>query len=128
LHKRSSTSALWWTATPGASSELSAYLHSDTVNQYNDEFNLLNWWHEHKLSYSILSILARDVMTMPVSTILSESAFSTTGTIIEDRRRCLDPEMVEMLALVKDWEVGDARLQHAVEDQQLEESFQNFFS
>jgi hypothetical protein len=87
----------------------------------------LNWWHEHKLSYPILSILARDVMTVPVSTISSESAFSTTGWIIEERRQRLGPEMVEMLALMKDWELGDARLQHAVEDQELEDSFQNLF-
>jgi hypothetical protein len=35
--------------------------------------------------------------------------------------------MVEMLALVKDWELGDARLRHAVEDQEREDSFQNLF-
>jgi hypothetical protein len=87
----------------------------------------LNWWHEHKLSYTVLSILARDVMTMPVSTILSESAFSTTGRIIEERRRHLGPEMVEILAVVKDWDLGYARLQHAFEDQELEDSFQNLF-
>jgi hypothetical protein len=37
-------------------SELAAYLDSDTVNQYDDDFNILNWWHEHKLSYPVLSI------------------------------------------------------------------------
>jgi hypothetical protein len=31
---------------------------------------------EHKLSYHVLSILARDVISVPVSTISSESAFS----------------------------------------------------
>jgi hypothetical protein len=68
-----------------SASELSAYLDSDTINQYDDEFNLLNWWYEHKLSYPILSILTRDVMTVPVSTISSECAFGTTGRIIEER-------------------------------------------
>jgi hypothetical protein len=55
-------------------------------------------------------------MTVPISTISSESAFSTTGRIIKERRRRLGPEMVEMLAMVKDWELGDARIQHSVED------------
>jgi hypothetical protein len=64
----------------------------------------LNWWHEHKLSYPVLSILARDVMIVPVS-ILS----SAIGRVIEDQRRCLDPGMVEMLAIVKDWELGDCQ-------------------
>jgi len=131
LHRISSASALLHAATTGASlaaaSELSAYMDSDTVNQYDNDFNILNWWHEHKLSYPVLSILARNVMIVPVSTISSESAFSTTGRIIEERRRRLGPEMVDMLALVKDWELGDARLQHTVEDQELKDSFENLY-
>jgi hypothetical protein len=58
-------------------------------------------WHKHKLSYLVLSILIRDVMDVPISTISSDSAFSMTGRIIEERRWCLGPEMMEMLALVK---------------------------
>ena len=96
---------------------MSAYLDSDTVNQYDDDFNILNWWHEHKLSYPVLSILARDVMTVPISTISSESAFSMTSRIIEERRWRLGPEVVEMLALIKDGEQADARLQHLIEDE-----------
>jgi hypothetical protein len=32
------------------------------------------------------------------------------------------PEMVEMLAPMKDWELEDAKLQHSVKDQELEDS------
>ena len=46
LHRRSSASAQLQAATSGASlaaaSELSAYLDSDTVNQYDDDFNVLH--------------------------------------------------------------------------------------
>ena len=108
LHRRTSASALLQVATSGASlssgSDLSAYLDSDTVNQYDDDFNILHWWHEHRLSYLVLLIIARDVMIVPISTISSESAFSMTSRIIEERRRHLGPEVVEMLALIKDWE------------------------
>jgi hypothetical protein len=61
------------------------------------------------LSYLVLSILAKDVISVPVSTISSESAFSLCGRIIEERRRRLAPEMVEMLLCMKDWELGEAR-------------------
>jgi hypothetical protein len=47
-------------------------------------------------------MLAKDVLTVPVSTISSESAFSLTGRIIEERRRRLASEMVEMLTCIKD--------------------------
>ena len=54
---------------------------------YDDDFNILNWWHEHKITHHVLFILAKDVMTVPVSAISSESAFSlTAGKIIEERR------------------------------------------
>ena len=56
-------------------SELSAYLDSDTITCYDDDFNILHWWHEHKLTYPILAILARDVMSVPVSTVSSESCW-----------------------------------------------------
>ena len=118
MHRRSSASVLLHVATSGASLaaafELSAYLNSDTVNQFDDDFSILHWWHEHRLSYPVLSILTRDVMTVPVSTISSEYAFSMTSRIIEERRRHLGPEVVEMLALIKDWEQADARLQHLI--------------
>jgi hypothetical protein len=64
--------------------ELSSYLYSDTLQKFEDDFNLLNWWHEHKLTFLVLSILARDVILVPVSTISSESAFILCGRIIEE--------------------------------------------
>ncbi|CAN6374124.1 unnamed protein product, partial [Urochloa humidicola] len=70
LTRRTSASTLLQAATTGAAalgSELSSYLDSDTVNQFDDDFNIINWWHEHKLSYPVLSIFAKDVLSVPVS-------------------------------------------------------------
>jgi hypothetical protein len=112
---------------------------SETLLEANDESEdgwprgcrlvavILNCWHEHKLSYHILSILARDLISVPVSTISSESAFSLCGRIIEERRRRLAPEMVEMLLCMKDWELGEARGQHSTQDEDLEEAFEGLY-
>jgi hypothetical protein len=35
--------------------------------------------------------------------------------------------MVEILSCIKDWEVGEARAQHAVEDKELEASFDDLY-
>jgi hypothetical protein len=101
-------------ASLGAGSELSTYLDSDTVQKYDDDLNLLTWWQDHKLTYPSISMLAKDILIVPVSTISLESAFSLTGRIIEERR--LTSEMVEMLTCIKDWEEGNARTQHIVEN------------
>ena len=71
--------------------------------------------------------MARDIISVHVSTVSSESCFSLTGRIIEERRRRLSPETVEMLTCLKDWELGEKREQHAVDNQELEDSFQNFY-
>jgi hypothetical protein len=94
-------------STPSASSssaicELSAYLDSDNVTSYEDDFDILIWWRDHKLTYPVLSIMARDIMSIPVSTVSLESCFGLTGRIIEERQRRLLPENVEMLACLKD--------------------------
>ena len=131
LSRRTSASASLQAVTGGAAlgiaSELSSYLNSDTVNQFDDDFNVLNWWHEHKPTYPVLSILAKDVLSVPVSTISSKFAFSLTGRIIEERHRLLAPEMVEMLSCIKDWEAGDARAHHSMEDKELEAAFDDLY-
>jgi hypothetical protein len=105
LSRRTSASALLQAASSGAclgiGSELSSYLDRDTISQFDDDFNILNWWHEHKQTYPVLSILAKDVSYVPVSTISSVSGFSLTSRIIEERRRRLTPEMVEILSCIK---------------------------
>jgi len=107
--------------------ELTAYLDSDNVVAYDDSFDILNWWHDHKLTYPVLSIMAKDIMSVPVSTTSSESCFSQSGRILEDRRRRMNPETVEQLIIIKDWELAARRAQHSVEDLEQEEKFKNLW-
>jgi hypothetical protein len=95
-------------------SELTTYLDSDYVSQFDNFFSILSWWHVHKRTYHVLSMLAKDIMIIPISTIFSESAFSLCGRVIKERRRSLTSKHVEMLSLLKDWEQDDARQQHNI--------------
>jgi hypothetical protein len=83
-------------------SELSVYLDSDNVTSYQDDFDILLWWRDHKLTYSILSIMAKDIMLVPISTCPLESYFSLSGRIIEEWGRRLLPKTVEMPTYLKD--------------------------
>jgi hypothetical protein len=107
--------------------ELLAYLDSDNVTAYEDEFDLLLWWRDHKPTFPVLSIMGRDIFSVPVSTVSLESCFSLTDRIIEERRRRLLPEHVKMLTCIKDWELGDRRLQHSVGNQEMAEAFENLY-
>uniref|UniRef100_I1PMA2 BED-type domain-containing protein n=1 Tax=Oryza glaberrima TaxID=4538 RepID=I1PMA2_ORYGL len=111
----------------GAVGELSNYLDSDAIRHESSDFNVLAWWNDHKMSYPMLSKLARDVLTVPVSTVSSESAFSLTGRIIEDRRTCLSSDHVEMLLSVKDWELAAEHAQYTADNQELVAQFENLY-
>ena len=83
--------------------ELAAYLNDRPVVVHDkDDFNILEWWRDHKQTYPVLSILARDVLTGPVSTTTSEGTFSLSGRVLEPRRASLHPDMVKSLMTVKD--------------------------
>ena len=117
------------TGSSSSLSELSTYLDSDTETKFGPDFNILNWWQRHNQTYPILSILARDIMTVPVSTISSESTFSLASRVLEERRRRLTTDMVEVLSCIKDWELADKHKQHTVEKEteDLEAAFEAMY-
>lgn len=79
-----------------------------------DNVNLFLWWKNNQQYHPVLYQFARDVLSAPVSTVSSESAFSVNRRIVEDRRSCLAPEMVEALTCLKDRENAATREQHSV--------------
>jgi hypothetical protein len=87
----------------------------------------LSWWRDHRCLYPVLSILAKDIMTAPVSTISSESTFSLVGRVIEERYRSLTCEMVEILSCLKDWELGASQQQHDLENEELLSGFEDLY-
>jgi hypothetical protein len=51
----------------------------------------------------VLAHLARDALAIPISSVASESAFSTSGRILDDFRTSLTPFMLEALVCGQDW-------------------------
>ena len=51
----------------------------------------------------ILSKLARHVLAVPISTVASESTFSTGGRVIDKYRSSLNTETAEALICAQDW-------------------------
>ncbi|KAL6659648.1 hypothetical protein ACP70R_002477 [Stipagrostis hirtigluma subsp. patula] len=83
-------------------SELSRFL-KDTCEKNTEDFEILTWWKVHSNKYPILSKLAKDVLAVPVSTVASESAFSTGGRVISSFRSSLSPKMAEVLICAQSW-------------------------
>ena len=85
----------------GGNNELDKYMAEPLLKQ--SEFDILAWWKNKTDVYPILSRIARDVMAIQVSTVASESAFSTGGRVLDPYHSHLDPEMVQALICTKDW-------------------------
>ena len=86
----------------GGRTELDKYL-AEECEEDHKKFDILKWWKGQSSRFPILSKLARDVLAIPISTVASESAFSTGGRVLDDFRTSLTPFMVEALVCTQDW-------------------------
>ena len=85
--------------------ELQKYLEDKIIDRKVD-IDVLSWWQMERFHYPILSQLARDVLTIPISTVASESAFSIGGRVLDQYRSSLLPETVQALLCTRDWLFG----------------------
>ena len=53
--------------------------------------------------------MARDLLTVPISSVASEQVFSLSGRVIEERRTRLSDDIIEALMCLKDWEDAQRR-------------------
>jgi hypothetical protein len=83
-------------------SELDKYFSEDNEED-NEGFDILKYWKGNAKRFPILSRMARDLLAIPISTVASESAFSTGGHVLDDFRSSLTPTMVERLICASDW-------------------------
>ena len=83
--------------------DLERYLAEESVSPLKLDFDILSWWKENQRKYKVLSQIARDVLAIEVSTVASESAFSTGGQILDPFRSSLSPKMVEALICTQNW-------------------------
>ena len=67
-----------------------------------ENFDIFAWRKLQASTYHVLSIMARDLLTLPASTVASESAFSTGGRVLTDTRNRLASDAIEIKICRKD--------------------------
>ncbi|KAI8555377.1 hypothetical protein RHMOL_Rhmol05G0170300 [Rhododendron molle] len=83
--------------------ERSQYLEINLLtNDDLQSFDILAWWKKNEMTFPILSILARDLLTSPVSSVASESAFSIGNRVLDERTNRLAPDILDCLICLKD--------------------------
>ena len=100
---------------PSSRCDLSKYLDTGycsylSLNEVKN-IDIMKWWKSHEFTFPVLSKMARDLLTLSVSTVSLQYIFSIVANIIGDKRTTLTAEMLETLICLKDWEDGCIRLQ-----------------
>ncbi|XP_062094564.1 zinc finger BED domain-containing protein DAYSLEEPER-like [Humulus lupulus] len=80
-----------------AKSELDAYLDEKVLPRTDEFFDICNYCKVTRFKYPMLSKIARDIFAAPISTVASESAFSTGGRHVGSPRSRLHPTTLEAL-------------------------------
>ena len=86
--------------------ELDMYFEEPVLPRTLD-FDIINWWKFGGIKYPTLQLIAHDILPIPVTTVASESAFSTSGRIPSPHCSRLAPKMVEAIMCMQAWSNAD---------------------
>ena len=86
-------------------SELDKYFDEYRLD-HTIELDILSWWKMNKNRFPSLCNMARDILSIPITTVVSESCFSMGGRIIIKWRASLKPENAEDLVTACSWLFG----------------------
>jgi hypothetical protein len=78
-------------------------LDEELLLDTNKNFKVLDWWKVAGTRYPTLRKIARDIIAIPVTTVASESAFSTGGRVLSEHCSRLTSKMLEALMCSQDW-------------------------
>jgi hypothetical protein len=83
---------------PEEDSEIVCYTRLEPIGIKN---NSLEWWSRNKISFPVLSQLARMYLSIPSTSVPSERLFSDAGNHISARRTRLSPDLVDKMLFLK---------------------------
>ncbi|TYG40941.1 hypothetical protein ES288_D12G134900v1 [Gossypium darwinii] len=89
-------------STRSEKSQLDIYLEEPEL-ELNSQIDVLDYWSKSSVRYNELSLLARDLLAIPISTVASESAFSMGKKVITPFRSSLKPKTVQAVVCLDDW-------------------------
>ncbi|KAM0917944.1 hypothetical protein ACQ4PT_009338 [Festuca glaucescens] len=91
-------------AVPSSSihTELDMYLEEASLPR-TQELDIINWWKVNGARFPTLQKLARDILPIPITSVASECAFSTSGRVLSAHRSRLTPNVAEALMCMQPW-------------------------
>ncbi|TYH95344.1 hypothetical protein ES332_A12G100100v1 [Gossypium tomentosum] len=89
-------------STMSEKSQLDIYL-VELALELNSQIDVLDYWSKSSVRYNEISLLARDLFAIPISTVASESAFNMGKKVITPLKSSLKPKTVQAVVCLDDW-------------------------
>ncbi|KAK6157515.1 hypothetical protein DH2020_011763 [Rehmannia glutinosa] len=83
-------------------SDLDKYLEEPLFPRSVD-FNILNWWKVHEPRYPVLSMMARNILGIPISKVAPESLFDTGDRAVDQCWSSMKSDTLQALMCSQDW-------------------------
>ncbi|KAM3361533.1 hypothetical protein P3S68_016387 [Capsicum galapagoense] len=106
-------------------SELTLYLEEQKLHYESfQEMDVIKYWKDNEKKYPNLFVMARDVLSIPITSVASESAFSIGGRFVTKYRSCIHQENVQTLVTTRNWLHGCTQ-SNTDEDELLKKTMSN---
>ncbi|KAL6511262.1 hypothetical protein OROHE_020486 [Orobanche hederae] len=69
--------------------------------------DILSYWKGMFYKYPQVACMARDILSIPITTVASESVFSVSGRVLDQYRSSLKPSTAEAIICTRDWLYGE---------------------
>nr|BAN05298.1 putative transposase [Dianthus caryophyllus] len=103
------------TSTTSDLAEYHMYINYDYLRSFTDEeanvLDLLLWWKGQRRQLPVMSAMAQDFLSIQVSSVASERAFSASKRVLDEKRTSLRSDTLEMCVCYKDWMDAEERTQ-----------------
>ena len=85
-------------------SQLETYLEEPKLEfEHYEDLDVLDWWKIQKNRFPDVALMACDLLSIPITTVASESAFSVGGLVLNKYRSRLLPKKVQALICTRSW-------------------------
>lgn len=105
-------------------SQLELYLDEPRMD-VKTNLDILAYWKGNQYRYPQIASMARDVLSIPITTVSSESVFSVGSRVLDQYRSSLKPSTVEAIICTRDWMFGEKVFNKDIPTDELAEEILN---